>query len=405
MRIPLTNIQIGRQPATRQKSEVALVHPFRRFTSTEWQSVYGAGASAWQRTGEEWRSLLLLRDPMQSTLITAAIRIIAENIAAVEFKVAGPDDKLIENHPANAPFNMGDLTTRHELIWTIVEGLIIAGNAFLIPQPNRTLRALDWRNVQMPTSLSLNKYTVRNPFENTQAMYVPDAIAHLRYRRSVDGYNGIGLIQDAGLGELATDDVSQDYTLTILARLGVPGLIFMGKRLDNFDAVTDEDTDSIEQALDTVYSGAGRGAGMATKREWAIHEPAGVSNRGIDLSKVRQVVEERLLASIGVPPALISIGVGAQQVRVGRTMEELRTAFAVDTIQPLAEHIAGQLTKELLPFYPNTAGLRYLPDFAKSAMMQEHFAVTRFKQAEYLEKLVTAQILTPEEAKAQLPEF
>ena len=96
--------------------------------------------------------------------------------------------------------------------------------------------------------------------------------------------------------------------------------------------------------------------GMATRREWEIHEPEWISNRGIDLTGVRNIVEALLLASIGVPPALVSILVGAQQTRVGRTFEHMQVAFATDTIQPLAEHIAGQLTKELLPFWDGVDG-------------------------------------------------
>ena len=142
---------------------------------------------------------------------------------------------------------------------------------------------------------------------------------------------------------------------------------------------------------------------MATRREWEIHEPEGISNRGIDLTGVRNIVEALLLASIGVPPALVSILVGAHQTRVGRTFEHMQVAFATDTIQPLGEHIAGQLTKELLLFWDGVDGrargqgmLQFQPEYERSAMMQTYLSAMHQKQAEYLVSLVTAGILTPQ---------
>ena len=110
------------------------------------------------------------------------------------------------------------------------------------------LRSPDWRNLRLPTSGQDFRYHVRDHFSGKETTYGRDAVAHLRYRHAIDGVNGMGLISAAGVAELMIDHEAQAYTQTLLSRMGVPDLIFMGKSMDN-DIVTDEDIDALGKSL------------------------------------------------------------------------------------------------------------------------------------------------------------
>ena len=377
---------------------------FRRITPGDVASQTGTPL-VWEY-GETHRRRLLVQDPMSSTIVMAAVRLLAEVVASVRFEVSDPNDNVLEQHPAAQIMDKGGgRWTRTDLIWSIVEGMLIAGNAVIIPDRRGEIEVVDWRNVILPMPGSGERvYRIRDRMTGTERRYSDGGVAHLRYRRSIDGWNGLGLVAQTALDELRTDREAQQYTLTLLQRMGVPGMIFSGKDTSpNRMEITDEDVNALQQGLDRLYSGGGRGGSLVTRNEWTIHEPVGISNRGIDLSPVRNVTEERLLASLGVPAAMVSIGVGAEQVRVGRTLEQLRIAFASDTIIPLCEHIADSLSAELLPFFGGTPGyLRFRPNYENCIMVQEREAVVKRQQAEYLLPLVQAGVLTKDEARYQI---
>lgn len=391
-----------REPAADQQRE--FVHPFRWSVPSDFAPAL-PGYGAYSPTGEEMRLRLLTQNPMASPLCIAAIRIIAESITAVRFELVNANNIVQEHHPANTILNDGAQgVSRQELAWTLCEGMLVAGNAIIIPQTDQRILIPHWENVRLPTFAN-RRYEVSDRFNGQRAIYAPDAVAHIRYRRSVDGVNGIGLITQLVLSELNTDTQAQQYTLSILSRMGVPGLVFVPKFQHDDDIVLQEDLDAIERAVDQLYTGAGRGGAMATRREWSVIEPQGVSGRGIDLTAVRALTEQRILAALGVPLPLVAPHQTAGSGRYGRALSELRAVFVTDTVAPLAEHIAEQLTSELLPFYERTRNLRYRPNFEHSELMQEHLTETRQKQANYLVTLVNAGILTVAEARAQLPKI
>ena len=360
-------------------------------------------------SGSVYAAVLLARDPVQqSTIIAAALRWIATIISDVRWEVANSaTDKVVDGHPAAMAMAGGirsatdkDTWTRSELVWAIVEALLIAGNAVVYPQPNGVLRPLDWRNVTLPRpGVKARQYIVYDRMAGMTVRLPEEGVAHLRYRRSPDGWNGLGLVGAAALSELETDREGQAYTLTMLHRMGVPGVMFFPD--DEKDDFNTDDTDAIKTAGDQLYTGENRGAWAAFTKRWKTFEPSGPATK-VDLGPIRNISEERLFAQFGLHPALVGVGTGAQQTRVGATMNIVRRNAIEQVVMPFCDHIAQQLTAHLLPFYENRPGMEFRADYTHSLAVQARESEVLTEQAAGLLPFLQAGVLTADEVREQL---
>ena len=339
-----------------------------------------------------------LSNPMQSSLIFAACRLIVDSISTVEFEVYPVgSDKPVEKHPmAELLRNPGGSLTRKEMLWLILDGLICRGNALLILNSDRTLQAIDWRNVTWPMP-GMHRYQVRNPQASTWTTYDPTQVAHLRYRRSPDGYNGIGPLVQNVLDELVLDRQAQQYAITMLRNMGVPGIMLTPD--DDADVFTQEDAEKIQRQLNQGFSGSQTGLAAVFGKKWKPHELSGANARRLDLRSLRYIPEERALAVLGVHPSMLGIGTGSENSRVGATVKELRREFVLDSVIPTAKLLAQQFTTHLLPFVSPPGKFEVLPDYQNTPGVEIlRNEVTR-QRLDYAIAAVAAGIWTPEQGR------
>ena len=172
---------------------------------------------------------------------------------------------------------------------------------------------------------------------------------------------------------------------------------------DTQDTYTKEDAEAddaagaghIQRGGRRKMDGAGQAVGLLGHRK-------GPALARLDLSAIRNVSEERLLAALGVHPALLGIGTGAQQTRVGNTMLAIRRSYAQNTLQPLAHLLAEQLTAEYLPFIAPPGRFRIVPNFEECIAVREAAAQAELERLEIAERAVKAGIMTPEAGRAYM---
>ena len=397
-------LKLLRRPPRRKASYSTPTEAFiRGYTPYHAQTQNGAAAVA----------QLLGVDPMTNSVVMAAITRLMSSLETIRFGVArvgAPDDAPLDYaHPAVRALETPVWPwSRRDALWQIVEGVLIAGNAVLIPRPDGVL-PVDWRNVRLPLS-GMNRYEVTDGFTLRTSYYAPEGVAHLRHHMSRDGVNGLGVVNAALLDELRTDREAQQYTLTILANMGVPGIIVTPGRgaLDDHaggvDDYTQEDIDELKRQFLEQFSGGWRGGVAAFTRDWNFQSPPTVSTNSINLSHLRNVCEERLLAALGVPPALLGIGTGAEQTRVGATVDAMRLEFAHATLKPLADLVAQQLTRHFLPFYAQPGVLEFRLDCSGCSVLQEAAWQTIARQSAMDSRAARELAGTPEPSQTpQLP--
>ena len=328
-------------------------------------------------------------DPSQHTVVMGIVRLLGNAMSGTEFELRkrdgdGGDEAVGDDHPLMELLHYPNPTmamTWRELAISIMEGLICVGSAYLLPKSMRELEYLDWRYV-IPPNRAQMYYQYRNPWTDNIAKFGLRDIIHLRWQRGPDGINGIGPLRASALKEITTDATAQEYTDTILRRLGVPGVIVTPA--DEGEQFGQQAADQMMRAIDSSYVGGNRGRSAVMNRRLKFTELAGALQKA-DLRALRWVPEERICTSCGVPPALLNIGTGSEQSRVGATVEQLLRQYWTGTVQPTMYLIAEQLTTQLMPRYVGGRAVREYflkPDFSQSTVLSDLRAEMRKRQLE-----------------------
>ena len=299
-------------------------------------------------------TFLYTTDPSRHSVVFSAIRLLSDTITSTEFQLGATfGSRKDEPSPDDAvamALNYPELLSKSEMIYGIVEGLIANGNAYIIPESPSRLRLVDWRNMQPPRPGRLF-YEERKPLTGVIVPWQLDQVIHLRYRRAPDGINGIGPLNGSALADMSTDIQAQQYSDTMLRNMGVAGIIgspdFSGGERRTIDPYA---ADAIRETIDEQMSGENRGKAMFFRSPISWFEPRGASGR-LDVRSLRIIPEERLLGAVGVAASLLHMGSGVDQSAVGATMDNVERRFLTNTVRPLADKIAQQLTQQLLPMY------------------------------------------------------
>ena len=315
------------------------------------------------------------QDPAQHTVVAGIIRFIGDAIGTTGMSLYMRDEQ-VDEHPILDLLRMPmpGMGWR-QMAMCIADGLIANGNVYFVPVNSRELKLLDWRFVS-PPRMNAMYYEFKNPMTGGITRYGMDQVIHLRWQMGPDGVNGVGPMRAAALREIATDSTAGEYTDSILRRHGIPGIVATPAKDVQ---VTPTEADAMRIALNTAYTGGNRGMAMVTSKRMDFHEVSGAMQRA-DMRELRWVPEERICASIPIPPALLNIGTGSEQVRIGATMQHLLREFWVGKMMPLMTDISEQLTMQLIPYYGGLDVYSLRPDFANAPVIAQIEAERRQQQ-------------------------
>ena len=316
------------------------------------------------------------QDPAQHSVVSGIIRFIGDAIGTTGMSLYMYDE-LVDEHPLLSLLHnpMPGMGWR-QMAMCISDGLIANGNVYFVPINSRELQLLDWRYVS-PPRMNAMYYEYRNPLSGSIVRYGMDEVIHLRWQMSPDGVNGVGPLRASALREIATDGTAAEYTDTMLRRMGVPGVVATPGKDET--SITPAEADAMRNAINTAYTGGNRGMAMVTSKRMEFHEVGGAMQRA-DMRELRWVPEERICATIPIPPALLNIGTGSEQVRIGATMQHLLREFWVGKMMPLMTDIAEQLTMQLVPYYGGTDVYQLRPDFQNAPVIAQIEAERRQQQ-------------------------
>lgn len=222
----------------------------------------------------------------------------------------------------------------------------------------------------------------------------PDDVVHLRFALDPREVRlGLSPLR-ALMREVYTDEEAAAFSATILRNMGVPGLLIAPKEAKK---IAKEDVEEIRNYVRSSHSGDRRGDAMV------MSSPTDVSQFGYDpnrlmLGGLRDIVEERVCAALGIPAAVVGFGAGLQATKVGATMREMRRLAWVQCIIPMQLAIARQLTHQLIAdFEPLARRWRIRFDTSTVSAFQEE----ETEKAARLGKLVDSGILLVADAQEQ----
>ncbi len=181
--------------------------------------------------------------------------------------------------------------------------------------------------------------------DQSKTMLIPARdIVHLRY--GIDPNNtrkGISPLKIL-MREIYSDVHGASMTAMMLKNAGILGVIISPK----VGSVTIGKAGETKKYFEDEFKGSKLG-GIAV-----FNSPTDVANLGVDaskfdLSKLREIPEERICALLNLPAAVVGFGTGMQQTKVGATMVELRSMAYEDCIIPTQNSWCDELDLQLLP--------------------------------------------------------
>ncbi len=262
------------------------------------------------------------------------------------------------------------------LWWGVVLSLLIDGNAYWMiirdgyGRPAELWYIPHWMlEPKWPedgsTFLSHYRYT---PGGGVPASDVdPKDVVHFRYginpRNMRKGLSPI----DGTIREIFMDMESSNFVSALLKNMGVPGVVISPK---GGAMPTPDDVAATKTWFERAFAGDRRGAPLV------MGAPTDVTSYGfnpqqMNMSEARDVAEERVCASIGIPAAVVGFGAGLQSTKVGATMEEMRKLAWHNGVLPIARLIADEIKRSLLSQFGKAAGLDVAWDTSEVPALQE----------------------------------
>lgn len=291
------------------------------------------------------------------------------------------DDETIKDHDMLELIRRpNEFYSGHLLAMGTVLSFVLNGNGYWLVETDATLKP--WRLWYIPHTMMKPVWPNDGSVFISHYEYSPQGapiaiprenVIHFRY--GLDPQNmRLGLSPLATLlREVFTDDEAANFSAALLRNSGVPGLI-VGPDWQHAGAgtaISPEDKQDVKDYFKDNTTGDHRGEPMVFTAPTKI-EQFGFSPKDLDLSMLRRVPEERVTACLGIPAAVVGLGSGLAQTKVGATMKELREMAYESGIIPMQRLFAEEIGAQLLPLYePDPKSWEVGYDLTKVRILQE----------------------------------
>jgi HK97 family phage portal protein len=206
-----------------------------------------------------------------------------------------------------------------------------------------------------------------NPNGSVPIRVDPADVVH--FRVGLDPHNprkGLSPLKSV-LREIFTDDEAANYTASMLRNVGVPPVVISPGK----DAKpTKEELEEIKTGYIEKTTGDRRGEPMVMRGETHV-QVLGFSPQQMDTKVARRVPEERISALLGIPAAVVGLGTGLENTKVGATMAEMREQAYESNIIPTQRLIAAELRTQLLRDFGDVSRLKIEFDLSQVRVLQQ----------------------------------
>lgn len=243
----------------------------------------------------------------------------------------------------------------------------IAGNAYWLKARNGVGRPAELWYVPHWTmkpygpedGSSLLSHYVYSPGGGIEPIKVePADVVH--FRHGIDPRDprlGISPL-DGAIREIFMDLESSNFVASLLRNMGVPGVVISPRG----GVVPAEDVEATKAWFQQAFGGDRRGGPLVMGAPTDV-APYGFNPQQMNMSEARDVAEERVCASLGIPAAVVGFGAGLQSTKVGATMAEMRKLAWHNGVLPIGRVFADEIDRSLLPdFGPATGRVKTVWD-------------------------------------------
>jgi HK97 family phage portal protein len=306
--------------------------------------------------GSDRNYAALVGDPLQSSLVMAAIRALGNSVSEPDLEVRKlvddqEDDEIVANHPLvqlwNAPNPSYSSST---LMKAVSTSWILADNAYIIKKRNSAGQVVQlwyephhtiWPVYPMDGSEFVTNYEIKRGADNL-TLPVEDVI---HFRNGLDPVRiryGLSHMPSI-LREIYGDNETANYFANLMKQGAVPPYFLS---LDNSSGtLSNEDLQNVKAFMLAQTQADNRGApavvtGKPEKLAWTPAE--------MDIRKQRYLAEERWCAVTGIPGVVMELG-SAGEHSIYNNVEQAQSRFTENYLVPFWKHIEEELTRQLLP--------------------------------------------------------
>ena len=330
----------------------------------------GAKALAFDSAGVSWDFMLPgtnfnypreTGDGLKSSVVVAALNWIMRafpEAPAVTEKYDNEQWRMVPNHDLAALLRQPNPFYSGRVLWMATAMDFCFGEAFWLKVRDGMGKLVElwW----VPRALITPKWDLADPTSfithydysvggQPKRIEVKDVV-HFRFGMDPSNIRR-GFSQLAAIfREVYIDDQASNFTASILRNLGIVGLIFSPDGVN----IPPGQLETFKKYVQENFTGDKRGNTMAFSQPMKT-QLLQYNLQGFDVGPIRDISEERVCASLGIPAAVIGFGTGLQQTKVGATMREMIQLAWRGSIMPSQEIIADELDRSVLPeFQKNT---------------------------------------------------
>ena len=339
----------------------------------------------------------------------ACISWLSRNATEATLTLRNADDSVVESHPVlDLLREPGDGWSQDELLKATVYSLAVSGNAYwLILRRGGGgapvgLRYLSHDDVKVSNLR-------RSPLDAPELIYTVDGgpgmatvlnedIVHLRLGRDpYENWLGLPPLRSA-MPDIYCDAEAYQYSASVLSNRGVPGVVVSPDPRTQV-RMEQAQVEQFKQLMKDTTTSLQRGESVVFGMPMRVAQLAALINDMV-VRDIHNRAEERICATLGLQPAVLGLGAGLEQTKVGATLTvEARQAW-VNTLIPWLRTIAHDLTSQLLSAITAEEGLRFVFDTTDVPAARED----ELRQTQILATQVQNGLRTANEARTILGE-
>lgn len=345
----------------------------------------GAGGYGWanwnRQLGRTRYDYAAQTDPSTNSIVVATLLWICRTFPEAPIQVLQdqPDDtqEAVKRHPLTEILKRPNPYYSGILLWyATLTDFLISGNAYWVKVRSGAGRVVElwWvpQHMMQPRwpadgSAFLSHYEYRPDGLNVVRVEVEDVV-HFRYGMDPDNVRK-GLSPLASLmREVFTDDEAANFTSSILKNTGVPSVVLSPD--DDGVSVGIDDLEKVKAEFMARFGGDRRGEPLVMSGKTKV-SVLSFNPQQMDLRNLRMIPEERVSAVLGVPAAVVGLGTGLMNTKVGATMSEMREQAYESCIIPTQRLIADELDVQLLSDFADPATCNVSFDLTKVRVLQD----------------------------------
>jgi HK97 family phage portal protein len=298
----------------------------------------------------------LIGDGSGNSIVQACVLWICRNFPQAPLTVMeeGEDGipQKVQGHPLPKLWRRPNPYFSGTLLWYgVLTSFVVNGNGYLIKIRNASGRVVElW---YVPHFMLYPRWLQKDHYIDwydyiVDGQRIPIAVEdvyHLRY--GIDPNNiRLGLSPLSSLmKELGIDEEASRFSAAILHNLGVPGIVIAPDK-DQKGELDEPRRDAIKAKFKQSFGGDNRGDPIVMSKPTNITQ-FGFSPDELDLSSIRDIPEERVTSTLGIPASVV--GFQQQNSRVGATRAEERDQAFENCIIPTQMLVADEMTVQMLP--------------------------------------------------------